>query len=348
MTAETESVRRTEEVPAWKQREVDEIVDILSSYESVGVVDISGIPSRQLQDMRAELHGVAQLRVSRNTLLLRALEEVDEGIEELVSYVSGQVGLIGTDENPFGLYRQLEESKTPAPINAGEIAPNDIVIPAGDTGIDPGPFVGELQQVGADARIDGGSIVVESDSTVAEPGDEVSSQLANVLSELEIEPKEVGLDLRAVYADGVRFEPEELDIDYDAYLADVRAAAAAGRNLSVNATIPTRRTVGTLLRKAVGEGKSLGLQAGIEDAELMPDLVSQADAQVQSLVARIEDTEALPPELQDVAPPEPTTEDESTEQDEEAADPEPDEDEAESDEDDDEESGAEGLGEMFD
>ena len=286
--------RKTENVPQWKQEEVDAVVEMIESYDSVGVVDITGIPSRQLQDMRRDLHGSAELRVSRNTLLVRALEDVDEGLEDLTEYVSGQVGLIGTNDNPFGLFRQLEASKTPAPINAGEIAPNEIVIPEGDTGIDPGPFVGELQSVGANARIQDGSIQVLEDSAVLDAGEEVSADLANVLNELGIEPKEVGLDLRAVYADGVLFEPEELELDVDEYRADIEAAAARGRNLSVNAVYPTDRTAATLLQTARGDAKSLALQASIESPGVVDDLVSKADAQVRALAAQVEDPEALP------------------------------------------------------
>ena len=211
------AARRTETIPEWKREEVDELVAFLERYGSVGIVDVAGIPSRQLQSMRRDLHGQAELRMSRNTLMRRAVEAVDEGLESLVDYVSGQVAFIGTNDNPFGLYRQLEASKTPAPINAGEVAPNDIVIPEGDTGVDPGPFVGELQTVGAEARIMEGSIQVTADSLVCEAGETVSQDLADVLSELGIEPKEVGLDLRAVYSEGVLFEPDELELDVDEY-----------------------------------------------------------------------------------------------------------------------------------
>src|SRR6056297_1101943 len=216
--------RTTDHVPEWKQEEVDELVELLQRYDSVGVVNVTGIPSKQLQDMRRGLHGQAVLRMSRNTLLVRALEQVDDGLEELTQYVSGEVGLVATNDNPFGLFQQLEASKTHAPIGAGEVAPNDIVIPEGDTGIDPGPFVGELQTIGANARIQEGSIQVLEDSTVLEAGEEVDQQLANVLAELGIEPKEVGLDLRAVFAEGVLFEPEDLELDVEEYQQDVEAA----------------------------------------------------------------------------------------------------------------------------
>ena len=344
------SVRQTETIPEWKQEEVDELVDFIESFNSVGIVGVAGIPSRQLQAMRRELHGSADVRMSRNTLTVRALEEVNDGVEELTQYVAGQVALIGTNDNPFGLFKQLEASKTPAPINEGEVAPNDIVIPEGDTGVDPGPFVGELQTVGASARIMDGSIKVTEDSTVLEEGEVVDNDLANVLVELGIEPKEVGLDLRAVYSEGVLFEPEELELDVDEYEADIRSAAAAARNLSVNAAYPTAATAGTLLAKASGEAKSVGLFAEIESPDVVPDLIGKADAQLRALAAQIDDEEALPEELQGVeaAPAaEPATDDadeeeqadEETEDAEEAA--------ADDADDDDGDDGGEGLGAMF-
>ena len=301
MSAEAD--RRAETIPEWKREEVDELAAFIERYDSVGVVDVTGIPSRQLQDMRRGLYGTAALRISRNTLIQRALEEAGGERSSLAEHVSGQVGLIGTDDNPFGLYRQLEASKTPAPINAGEVAPDDIVVPEGDTGVDPGPFVGDLQQVGADARIEGGSITVVEDSTVLETGEEVSADLANVLSELGIEPKEVGLDLRSVFSDGVLFAPEELDIDVDDYRADVESAAAGARNLAVDAGYPTARTAPTLLSKATGEAKSVGLSTAVESPDLADDLVSKADAQVRALAAAVDDEEALPDELRDVEAP---------------------------------------------
>ena len=351
--SDSAAARRTDTIPEWKREEVAELVDFLERYQSVGIVDVAGIPSRQLQSMRRDLHGSAEIRMSRNTLTVRALEDVGDGFEKLSEYVSGQVAFVGTNDNPFGLYKQLEASKTPAPISAGEIAPNDIVIEEGDTGVDPGPFVGELQQVGASARIMDGSIHVTEDSTVLKAGEPVSEDLEGVLSELGIEPKEVGLDLRGVFSDGVLFEPDELAIDIDAYRSDVASAASAARNLSVNAAFPTVETTPTLLATAAGDAKALGVFAAIEDPDVLPDLIGKADAQVRAVAAEIDDEEALPEELQGVeAPATPAADaDEADTDDEESAD-EDDTDDTEADaddadDDDDDGDGAEGLGAMF-
>lgn len=348
MSADVE--RRTETIPQWKQNEVDELIEFVESYESIGIVDVTGIPSRQLQQMRADLHGRATLRVSRNTLLALALDEVNAGMEALTEYVTGQVGLVGTNDNPFGLYRRLEESKTPAPISAGETAPNRITIEAGDTGMDPGPFVGELQAVGAAAQITDGAIRVMEDSVVAEAGDVVSDQLANVLSELEIEPKEVGLDLRAVYSDGILFEAEELAIDVEAYRDDIAVAGGRARNLAVNAGYPTTRTMPALIAKASGEANAVGLAAALETPDLAPALISKADAQVRALAAVLpEDAvpDALRAEAHAVQGPEPVeSTDDQPEPDEPASDADTEEQPQEDDEPDDD-AAAEGLGDLF-
>ncbi|MFQ3476300.1 50S ribosomal protein L10 [Halonotius sp. F2-221B] len=343
----SESVRKTETIPQWKQDEVDELTDFIERYASVGIVGVEGIPSRQLQSMRRGLHGSAEVRMSRNTLVVRSLEAINDGVEQLTEHVAGQVALIGTNDNPFALFQQLEASKTPAPISAGEVAPNDIVIPEGDTGVDPGPFVGELQQIGADARIEEGSIQVLSDSTVLSAGETVDADLENVLSELGIEPKEVGLDLKSVYSEGVLFAPEELEIDVDEYRADIQSAAAAARNLSVNAEYPTAQTAPTLIAKATGEAKSVALAAAVESPDVVDDLIGKADAQVRALAAAIDDPEALPEELQDLgddaaAEADEADDDEAEETDTDDAQPD-DEDEAEADDGDDDSDAGAGL-----
>jgi len=74
----------------------------------------------------------------------------------------------------------------------------------------------------------------------------------------------VGLDLRAVFADGVLFEPEELELDIEEYEADVRAAASAAWNLSVNAEYPTAQNASVLLQQASGDAKALAINAAVE------------------------------------------------------------------------------------
>jgi len=156
-----------------------------------------------------------------------------------------------------------------------------------------------------------------------------------------------------VFSEGVLFDPEDLDIDLGAYRDDVATAAARARNLSVNATYPTAQTASTLLAKARGDAKSVGLQAAIESPDLADDLVSKVDAQVRALAAQVDDPEALPEDLQDVEAPSAgaeTAEDEAEDEEEsttEETDTEADAEDSDDDDDDDEEAGGDALGNMF-
>lgn len=339
----------TENVPEWKQEEIDEFRRLIQGHDAVGVVNVAGIASRQFQKVRKNLHGDAEVRVGRNTLMRRALEE--EGKEDLVEHVGGQSGLLFTDDNPFALYRKIEEGKSPAPIKGGQVAPNDVVVPEGDTGFDPGPFVGDLQQIGVAARIDDGSIKVTEDSVVVEEGEEATDEVAEVLAKLEIEPIEVGLDLRVLLEDGVLFDPDTLDIDLEGYRDDLQAAASRAFNLGVEAGVANESTVPAMLSKAQGEAVSLGVEASVYEPDILDRLTAEAEGQVHALAAQLDD-EALPEELRGVEAPEPEPEAEEDEDEteseeaEEAQDEEATGDEVEGGEADDEDV-SEGMGNLF-
>jgi len=338
----------TEEIPEWKRDEIDEFERLIDEHDAVGVVNVEGIASKQFQELRRNLHGSAVVRVGRNTLMRRALE--DKGLEDLLDYVEGQSGLLLTDENPFTLYRKIEEGKSSAPISAGQVATDEVVVPEGDTGFDPGPLVGDLQQAGISARIEEGSIKVVEDSVVLEPGDEATPEIEEALAKLEIEPLEVGLDLRALVEveEGTVLEPETLDIDMDEYRADLESAAAGAFNLGVNAGVLTDETRGPLLSKAYTDALAVGIEAGVYEPEVLDNLLAEADSDVRALAAQLDD-EALSEELRGV---EPEPEPEPEEEEEEAEETEDEEEEAEGEEDaqddgDTEEDVSEGMGNLF-
>lgn len=141
-------------VAEWKIREVEELKNLIDQYPVIGIANLVGIPAKQLQQIRNKLRGEAVIRVSKKTLIKIALEKSNkDGVKDLSKYMEGQVALILTKMNPFKLYKLLDESKTPAPAKPGAIAPNDIVVPKCNTGLDPGPILGELQQAGIPAKL---------------------------------------------------------------------------------------------------------------------------------------------------------------------------------------------------
>ena len=281
-------------VAEWKKEEVNELKNIIGQYDVIGIVDLMNIPAKQLQEMRKSLKGKAVIRMSKINLINLALEDCNAektNIIDLSEHMDGQIAIIATEMNPFKLYKILEDSKTQAPAKPGTIAPDDIIVPEGDTGFEPGPFLGELQQVGIPAKIDKGKICVQKETVVVAAGEEVSKQVAATLSRMDINPMEVGIDLKAVYEEGSIYTSDVLAIDEEQTLADVQNAFKKAFNLSVNAAIPTKETTSTIITLAYTRAINLGVEAAIMTSETSEPLIGLAQAKMLAIASEVSGVE---------------------------------------------------------
>ncbi|SDG30153.1 LSU ribosomal protein L10P [Methanolobus vulcani] len=290
----------TSHIPQWKKDEVEAIKELIKEYPIMGVIGIGGIPAKQLQKMRRDLKGKAVLKVARNTLIRRALEQSSD-VKDMEEYVDVQTALVFTEQNPFKLFKTLEKSKSPSPIKAGAIAPRDIIVEKGPTSFPPGPILGDMQAAGIPAAIDGGKVVIRETKAVAKEGDAVSQKLAAMLTRLEIYPMEVGLDLRAAFENGMIFTPDVLAIDEDKYFSDIVLAAQQAFNTSVFAAYPTEENIKTLIAKATTESRNLGVNAVVLEPGIVDMLLGKAQSEMLSVasVASANNEDAVDDELKE-------------------------------------------------
>ena len=289
-------------VAEWKKDEVASLKELIESHEVVGMANLSDIPAPQLQKMRRTLKDSATLKMSRKTLMSLALNSCDkENIATLEEHMDGQPALIFTNMNPFKLYKILEGSKTAAPAKAGSIAPEDIVVPKGDTAFKPGPILGELQKIGIAAKIEKGKIVITSDKKIVAAGETIPKNVASILTRLDIFPLEVGIDLRAAYEDQTVYTSDLLTIDEEQTLADIQQAFTQALNLSVNAVIFNKESTPVLIQKAAAQSLSLALNAEILTSETTDLLLAKAYAQMLSVASEVEakDENAVDDELRE-------------------------------------------------
>ena len=287
-----EERHHTEHIPQWKKDEIENIKELIQSHKVFGMVGIEGILATKIQKIRRDLKDVAVLKVSRNTLTERALNQLGETIPEMNKYLDKQTALVFTNESPFKLYKLLEQTKTPSPIKAGAIAPADIIVQKGPTSFPPGPILGEFQSAGIPASIEAGKVAIKETKVVCKAGEAVPQKLATMLSKLEIYPLIIGLNMRAAYDEGTIYGPELLAIDESKYLSDIIKAAQNAFNLSVNTAYPTSVTIGTLLAKAHAEAKNLGVNAVILEPGVMDALLAKAHVQMTSVASKAADKDA--------------------------------------------------------
>lgn len=275
-------------IAPWKRDLVEGLKEKFEKYPVVGVLDISGIPAPQFQEIREVLRGEAEIKVSRRVLLRIAIEKASEDepeLEELADYLEGPSALIFTDMNPFKLWKLLEENRTYAPAKTGMESPRDIVIPEGETEFSPGPIISELQQAGVKARIQAGKVVVLEDSKIVEEGESISEEVVGVLSRFDIEPREIGFELMAAYEDGTVFPGDMLIVDEEKTLSDIQAAYMNSLNLSYEIQFPTEQTVRIMLGQASSEAHNLALNASIFTSGTIPHILNKVHSEMINLAS---------------------------------------------------------------
>ena len=273
-------------VASYKKEIVGNLTNLIAEYPIIGVVNMENLPAPQLQAMRAQLRGRFLITMTKRRLIKLAFEAAKSkknGIEKLERHLAGMPALIFTKENPFRLSRTLQKSKSPAPAKAGQAAPRDIIVNKGATSFAPGPIIGELAMAGIKAGVEAGKVAIKEDAVVVRAGEKIKPKTAEILTRLGIQPMEVGLDLVAVFENGVIYGRDVLSIDDNEYRNRLSNAARWAFNLANYAAYPTRETIRLLIGKAYNDSKTLGIAQNIFGKEIIDILLGKAEQQMLSL-----------------------------------------------------------------
>jgi large subunit ribosomal protein L10 len=280
-------------VSQYKKDVVEKLVKLITESKIIGSVNLEDLPASALQKMRSKLRGKAEIFMTKRRLMKVAFEQAEgkkKGVVALLEHLKGMPALLFTQENPFAIYKIIKQSKSPAAAKAGQTAPKDIEVKAGPTPFLPGPIIGELGSLGIKSGVENGKVAIKEDKIVVKEGEVINANAAGILSRLGIEPMELGLDITAVFEDGVIYGRKVLDIDQESFMSDFTKAAGCARNLAMEIAYPAKEIVTELIAKAHLESKALGKEAAILVSGVINDLLAKAQAQAGGLkqTAKIE------------------------------------------------------------
>ena len=289
----------TPKIAPWKRTRVDELAGILGSDGVIGIVDIDGVPAKNMLDMRASLRSKLTITMAKKTLIRRAWESSgmeSETLDQLFES-STQPAVVHTDSmNAFELSAELSKTRQGRAAKEGELAPMDIIVEKGPTQFGPGPIVGEFNAVGIPAKIDKGKVAIQKTVTAVEKGQPISADLGIMLSKLDINPIEIGIILTGAMEDGLVLMADDLDINVDDVRNDVISAVSGAFNLACQITYFTPQTVPSLIAKAKGEAMSVAVNSAIVNDETSALILSKAKSQALGLAGQL-DSIALDEEI---------------------------------------------------
>jgi large subunit ribosomal protein L10 len=268
-----------------KKQEVITIKQMIEKYPVIGIIDLFKMPSRQLQSIRKNLEGSALIIMHKKRVIALAVKEIKdkENIEKLNELQPREPALIFSGINPFKLFKTFKKKKSKGYAKSNDIAPEDIIIPAGPTSLLAGPAIGELQRVKIPALVKEGKIHVREDFVIAKKGESMTDQVANVLKKLDIQPMDIGIDILGLWENGIVYGKDVLDVDESQYIQDIKNAYNYALNLCVNTSYPTKESIRILLQKAYMNSKNLGVNAKILDKGIVEGLVERANISAQIL-----------------------------------------------------------------
>ncbi len=292
----------TKKIQKWKTEVLDELIALMKKYNVIAVADLERVRSFQIQEIRKKLRGKVEILVAKNTLVKKASELLEKERTNLTQFSQALTGsrvLLFTNMNPYELIILLNKSRVRVPAKVGDIATGEIVVPAGNTGLAPGPVISEFGEAKVPTKIEAGSIWIVKDTIVARKGDIISAKLVAVLSKLGIKPMEAGLSLVQAYDAGLVLTKEDLAFDLEEFRKNIQRAALEATGVAVEAGIIVPETAPLIIGRAHRQALALSIQADYPTSDTIVDIINNAYAEMAALSKRIEavDKAAAPESL---------------------------------------------------
>lgn len=202
-----------------KQAYDGKLCKLLDIYNQILIVGVDNVGSNQLQGIRAGLRGDSVILMGKNTMMKRSIRVHAEktgntSILSLIPLLVGNVGLIFTKGDLKEVSDEIAKYKVGAPARVGLVAQIDVVVPPGNTGLDPSQ-TSFFQVLNIPTKINKGTVEITTNVDLIKKGDKVGSSEAALLAKLGLRPFSYGLIVKSAYDNGSVLSPEILELTED-------------------------------------------------------------------------------------------------------------------------------------
>ena len=276
--------------PKRKAQMYQQLLEIPKKYKVIAIVKINKVRASQILPLRKALKGDVEFVCVKDRVAQKALEKLNiAGIKGISEELTGQCLFLFTNMSPFKLNVLLSKNKIMMAARGGDIASVDIVVPAKNTGIAPGPMLTEFKEAGIPTKIDQGTIWIQKDTTPVKKGETINEKLAALLGKLDIKPVEAGISLYTALEEGLKYAAEEMIVD----VAKIRNAFTQFHqeaiSLSIEAAYVTAENINQILSKAAQSARSVSVESGFMTDETKEQILQKAHSQANALSTKAKD-----------------------------------------------------------
>ena len=276
--------------PKRKAQMYQQLQELPKKYKVISIIQMRKVRSTQILPLRKTLKGEVEFVCVKDKVAAKALETLDiPGIKDIITDLKGQIMFIFTNMSPFKLNVLLSKNKIMMAARGGDVASVDIVVPAKNTGIAPGPMLTEFKEASIPTKIDQGTIWIAKDSTPVKKGETINEKLASILGKLDIKPVEAGISLYSAVEEGLKYTEAEMVIDVEKIRDSFAQAHQEAVSLSIEAAYVTADNISQILGKASGYAHSLSVESGFMTDETKEQILQKANAQAKGVAGQAKD-----------------------------------------------------------
>lgn len=236
----------------------EKLLSLLKEYKKILIVGADNVGSNHFQRIRLDLRGDAVILMGKNTVVRKILRSVEKEFphhQQLLARLYGNLGFVFTNGDIHNIRKKIVDNKVGAPARVGSIAPCDVTLEPGPTGLDPGQTA-FLQALNIPTMIVKGQIEIKNAVELIKEGGRVTPSQAALLVKLNLRPFKYGLTVKYVYDDGAFFEAKVLDLKEEDILTSfqrgVKNIAAIGLRVGYPTIASIPHSVANAYKKIVG------------------------------------------------------------------------------------------------
>jgi large subunit ribosomal protein LP0 len=250
------------------------LVELLGNYNKILLVNIDNVGAFKIQKTRQALKGKAHLLFGKNTLIRKTIRDYVEKcteagnkesarIEQLLPFIKGNVGLAFTNEDLSTIKNVIESFKQKAPAKVGQVAPEDVFVDPGPTGMEP-TQTQFLQALNIASKIVKGQVEIINRVHLIKQGEKVGNSEAALLDKLNILPFSYASEIKHVYDAGFVYPSSLLSLGEQDVLQLLSKGIQRIATISIQTGLPTLASVPHQIAKAYRNLISISIETDYE------------------------------------------------------------------------------------
>merc|ERR1719456_1168981 len=190
-----------------------------------------------MHSVRLALRGKGEVLVGKKTMQKKIIAiraesadatALDKALHKVLceeNRLVGNLGLVFTNADTADVTKILTSFRVQAPARIGAVAPVDVIVPAGNTGLEP-TTTSFFQALNIQTKIAKGTVEITADKQVLATGDKVDNSVAVLLAKLKISPFWFQAEVRFYFQNGLLFTAQDLSLTSEVMAKEMSTAIA--------------------------------------------------------------------------------------------------------------------------